>query len=347
LRQRIYLALLKLWKSKIGLMQAPLEHPQMELSHFDNVRVPHRVVESARPIVNEDLPDADVVLATLWRTAPWVAGLSPSKGAKAIFLQGYETSPGQEDPDIDAAWRLPLRKIVISCWMVELARDRFGDSKVHHVPNSVDTTQFHAPPRGKQGVPTVGMLYAHPHLKGVDVSVAALTEVRRELKNLRVIAFGAEPVSPKVPLPDWVEFHLLPAQDEIPKLYAQCDVWLCGSRREGFHLPPLEAMACRCPVVSTRVGGPADIVEEGANGFLVDVEDASGLAKSLLKVLSLGEAEWKRMSDAALATATRYTWDDATDRLERALDEIVKESATDLSASEGGNTSATISARAD
>jgi glycosyltransferase involved in cell wall biosynthesis len=82
-------------------------------------------------------------------------------------------------------------------------------------------------------------------------------------------------------------------------------------------------MACRCPVVSTRVGGPSDTVEEGVNGFLVDAEDSAGLARNLAAVLTLGESEWKRMSDAALATALRYTWDDATGLLESALLDVI------------------------
>jgi hypothetical protein len=49
------------------------------------------------------------------------------------------------------------------------------------------------------------------------------------------------------------------------------------------------------------------------------VEDADALAERLLRVLGMDEARWKRMSDAALATAQGYTWDDATTLLERAL----------------------------
>lgn len=301
--------------------------PEPEPSWFDGLGVPHRVLEQPQPVTDADLPDADVVLATFWRTGPWVAALSPSKGAKAILLQGYETSPGQVDPAIDAVWRLPLHKIVISKWLVAWAKERFGDADVHHVPNSVDTAQFHAPPRGRQARPTVGMLYARFHAKGTDVALGALQRVRERVPDLKALAFGAERVAPELPLPPWIEFHYRPPQDAIPTLYARCDAWLCGSRREGFHLPPLEAMACRCPLVSTRVGGPMDIVEEGVNGFLVEVEDVAGLAERLLRVLALDEARWKRMSDAALATATGYTWDDATALLERALADIVEKSA--------------------
>lgn len=294
-------------------------NPPAGPSHFDGCKVPHHVLERARPIMDGDLPDADVVLATFWRTGPWVAALSPHKGAKAIFLQGYETSPGHEDPRIDEVWCLPLRKIVISQWMMELARQRFGDHDVLHVPNSVDLEQFHAPERGKQVVPTVGLLYATLHLKGVDVSLEALRQVREHFPSLRVIAFGAEPIAPELPLPQGAEFHYQPAQQNIRDLYAACDVWLCGSRREGFHLPPLEAMACRCPVVSTRVGGPLDTVIDGVNGFLVDIDDAEGLAARVVEVLAASESDWRRMSDSALATASGYSWEDATDRFEAAL----------------------------
>lgn len=306
-----------------------------EPSYFDAIDVTHHVLETARSVEDDDVPDADVVLATFWRTAPWVAALSPRKGAKAILLQGYETSPGREDPAMDAAWRLPLHKIVVSRWLVDWARDRFGDSNVHLVPNSVDRERFHAPARGKQVTPTVGILYATLHLKGVDVSLAALDQVRKKVGQLRVVTFGAEQESAELPLPEWVEFHYRPPQHEIRLLYGQCDVWLCGSRREGFHLPPLEAMACRCPVVSTRVGGPLDTVDEGVNGFLVDVEDSIGLAERLVKVLTLGEAEWKRMSDAALATAIRYTWDDATDLLESALCSLISKAPARVGCAQG------------
>jgi len=294
-----------------------------EPSYFDDIAVPHRVLETARAVVDGDVPDGDVVLATFWRTAPWVAALSPRKGVKAILLQGYEISPGRENPMIDAAWRLPLRKIVISKWLAELARDRFGDSHVYLIPDSVDTNQFYAPPRGKQGVPTVGMLYADLDLKGTDVALAALTQVRRQLNNLHVVTFGARPVSAQLPLPAWCEFHYRPCQDAIRHLYEKCDVWLCGSRSEGFYLPTLEAMACRCPVVSTSVGGAIDLIENGRNGYVVRIGDVEALADRLVDVLTLGDAPWRTMSDAALVTASSYTWDDATDLLERALREIV------------------------
>jgi glycosyltransferase involved in cell wall biosynthesis len=293
--------------------------PVPEPSYFAGLDVVHHVLERWRPVGNADVPDGDVVVATWWETAEWVRRLSSAKGAKTYFIQNYEAHHGMPKERVDATWRMPLHKIVISQWLLGLARDHFGDAFASHVPNSVDTKQFWAPPRGKQARPTIGLLYSAVECKGVDVSLAAVSMVRKKLLNAGLVTFGAQHVTPSLALPGDSEFHFQPPQSQISDLYAKCDVWLCGSRIEGFHLPPLEAMACRCPVVSTRVGGPMDIVEDGVNGYLLDVDDINGLADRLERVLSMSAEDWRKMSDAACATAHRYTWDDATEAFEQAL----------------------------
>lgn len=302
------------------------EPPERSPSHFDRIDVECRVIDSYRPIINADVPDADVIIATWWETAEWVAALSPRKGAKAYFIQHHEVFPYLPIDRVEATWRLPLHKVTISQWLVRLAQERYGDDHVSLVPNSVDHAQFYAPQRGKNIIPTVGLLYATAPFKGCDVSLRVFTLCAERLPGLRLVAFGAQPIAPQLPLPAGAEYHFQPAQHTLRTLYAQCDAWLCGSRCEGFHLPPLEAMACRCPVVSTRVGGPMELIEDGVNGFLVDVEDVAALSGRLVEVLSMPEPVWRRMSDAAYATALRYTWDDATDRFESALQAAVERS---------------------
>ena len=63
-----------------------------------------------------------------------------------------------------------------------------------------------------------------------------------------------------------------------------------------------------------------DIIREGVNGHLVGIGDVDLLAKRALQVLSLPGDQWKRMSDAAFETAIRYSWEDATDLFEDALE---------------------------
>jgi len=315
----------QVWRRFLAGLRRRRETIKTGISHFDYVDVPLRVINRFRPVTDRDVPDGDVVIATWWETAEWVAELSPRKGAKAYFIQGYEIFDNMHAERLKATWRMPLHKIAVSKWLVELAAREFGDREVWLVPNSVDTDQFYALPRGRQQQPTVGLVYATAKLKGVDVSLRAIELAARRVPGLHVVAFGTEPIADRLPLPPGSSFHYLPAQQRLRELYASCDVWLCGSYSEGFGLPPLEAMACRCPVVSTNAGGPGDFIKSGSNGYLVPVGDAEALADRIVNVLTLNEVEWRAMSDAALATATQYTWHDATNLLENALREIVRE----------------------
>ena len=302
---------------------------RFETSYFDGTGVAPKVLERYRPVTESDLGETDVVVATYYDTAHWVNRFSAARGAKAIFIQNYEVEDGKTNSMLDASWRMPMHKITISKWLVDLARETFGDATVSFVPNSVDLKQFNAAARGKQSVPTVGFVYSQNWLKGCSTSLAAIKWLKAKLPNLRVISFGAEhPSFIKLRLPAYVEFHFRPPQDKLKDLYASCDVWMCGSNREGFHLPPLEAMACRCPVVSTRCGGPLDTIEEGVNGHLVEIGDWRALAARTLNVLNLEPNEWRKMSDAAYHTAVRYTWDDATGLFEKALDLAIKRKST-------------------
>lgn len=280
-------------------------------SHFDGLAVEQRVLERWRPVIDRDLPDADVVVATWWETAEWVYALSARKGAKAYFIQGHEVFPGLPVDRVRATYRLPLHKITISRWLVELMRGEYGDAVVDHVPNAVDHSVYYAPPRDRQTRPTIGMLYSRSPFKGCDVAVAAVEKLRRQLPELRLLSFGAERPYAAMPLPAYAEFIRYPSPDALRALYASCDVWLCGSRTEGFHLPPVEAMACRTPVVSTRVGGPLDLIESGVNGELVDIEDVDGLSEAALRLLSLPADAWQSLSERAYHTVAGYTWDQA------------------------------------
>ncbi len=291
--------------------------------HFDNAGVPVTLIKNTGVLKSEHLPDSDIVIATFWVTAEWAANLGASKGAKAYFVQGHEYRfPGVDVERVKATYRAPLKKIVISNGLDAVMRSEFKDTPVALIKNSVDSDQFFAPPREKNKMPTLGFLYHNSSLKGVDISLAAIEKIQNKFPNLKIISFGACQPNKDLPLPPNCEFHFEPHQQKIRELYAQCDVWLCGSRLEGFHLPPMEAMACRCPVVSTAVGGPADVVENGKQGYVVPIEDSDALANKAIQVLELNADDWRKMSDAAYDTATCYSWDDAGALFEAALYKI-------------------------
>ena len=288
-------------------------------SHFDGMTARLHLVDHPAPVTADDLPDADVVIATFWDTAFVVAGLPPPKGRQVYFVQHHETHLPRWNHLISGSYRLPLRKITIAGWLADVMRDIYGDAEVTVVPNAVDQTLFHAPPRARQPVPTVGLMYSTKRFKGVDTSLDAIRIARARHPGLKVVAFGKEPVTGALPLPDGSSFVLKPAQSKLRGVYASCDVFLAGSRTEGFGLPILEAMACRCPVIATRTGCAPDVIEDGVNGYVVDVGDAAAMGARLADILGNDAAQWQAMSDAAVARVSSYSWDDATRLFEQAL----------------------------
>lgn len=284
-------------------------------SHLDGLDIEHRVIDRWRPITDDDVPDADVVIATWWETAHWVFGLAPRKGAKAYFVQDYGAHEGQPLEKLAPTWCLSMHKIVISRFIQNLVAENAQDRDVSFVPNSVDTGQFNAPPRAKQLRSTVGTAYSERPQKGVETALEAVRLARRRIPHLEFIAFGSESTRP---LPDRTKFFASAPEDQLRNIYSRCDAWLFASRREGFGLPILEAMACRTPVIGTPAGAAPELLGEGG-GILVKPDDPSDMAAAIVRVARMPEAEWRNMSDAAYATATRYTWDDAAERFEAAL----------------------------
>ncbi len=71
------------------------------------------------------------------------------------------------------------------------------------------------------------------------------------------------------------------SRDDVPELMADLDLFVLPSLAEGISNTILEAMACGLPVVATRVGGNAELVDEGRTGTLVPSDDAEALAVAL------------------------------------------------------------------
>ncbi len=76
--------------------------------------------------------------------------------------------------------------------------------------------------------------------------------------------------------------HMTP--EDLADYYRNLDAFVIPSHQEGLAIVGLEAMACGCPVISTRCGGPEEYVEDGVNGFLVGF-DAGEMADAVERVI--------------------------------------------------------------
>ena len=110
---------------------------------------------------------------------------------------------------------------------------------------------------------------------------------------------------------DQIDLHIFPEKAELARLYRNASAFVLASYEEGFGVTVIEAMASGIPPVSTRSGGPDDIIADGVDGHLVDRDDASGLARCLLQ-LTRDEQANRPMGRKARATVEARYSEDAT-----------------------------------
>jgi glycosyltransferase involved in cell wall biosynthesis len=126
--------------------------------------------------------------------------------------------------------------------------------------------------------------------------------------DLNLVVAGDGPLRGQVPGAQGFVPH-----DELQQLYARAAVVACPSRREGFGVACLEAMAHGRPVVATAVGGLLDLVVDGETGIVVPPRDPVALRSALQRLLA--DPELRRSLGAAgrERAGERFSWDAVTD----------------------------------
>ncbi|WP_158942001.1 N-acetyl-alpha-D-glucosaminyl L-malate synthase BshA [Granulicella sp. S190] len=79
--------------------------------------------------------------------------------------------------------------------------------------------------------------------------------------------------------------HFIGKQDNVNELLPLADLMLMPSEMESFGLAALEAMACSVPTIGTRVGGVAELIEDGHNGLLFEVGDVDSMSAAAISLL--------------------------------------------------------------
>lgn len=125
--------------------------------------------------------------------------------------------------------------------------------------------------------------------------------------NAQVFADGAAPADP----PRVLRLGTLP-DARLKALYANARALVFPSTYEGFGLPPLEAMACGCPVVAARAASLPEVCGDAA--LYVDPRSDASIADAMRRVLD-DDALCARLREAGLERASGFTWDAAAARV--------------------------------
>jgi D-inositol-3-phosphate glycosyltransferase len=253
--------------------------------------------------------DADLLHAH-WLPAGWVA----ARTGKPYVVQVWGT-------DVELARRAPrlARRILRGARLViaasntlaENARE-LGAADVRVIPSGVDLP----PDVGDEAIPPE-ILYA-----GRLSPEKGVLELVEAAAGMTLVVAGDGPLRNRVP----GALGFVP-NDELQRLYARAAVVACPSRREGFGVACLEAMAHARPVVATDVGGLRDLVVDGETGITVPARDPAALRVALERLLA-DPGLRRRLGAAGRDRArVRFSWDAATSAILAAYTEAVGRTA--------------------
>jgi glycogen(starch) synthase len=242
------------------------------------------------------------------------------RDARAALIRTLERDQTRRSAAVYAPTRAILERVGAD-W-------RLDQTRLERIPNPVSMAEIEAAGRGDPpfALPErfVVFLGRIERRKGVEELAVALPRVLEANPGVEALLIGPDPgtVTEHVrqavaPVADRVRFVGELPREQALAIVARGAVAVFPSHWESFGYVALEAMALGVPVVATRAGGLAELVEDGRTGLLVPPRDADTLAEALLARLASPD---QHVVEAAKEAARAYDVDAVVGELEALYD---------------------------
>ena len=249
------------------------------------------------------------------------------------FHVAYETKPGkgyfisqhdEADPVYlgnlswlaKEAYQLPLKLIVINDDMMRLYAEKkpvlfhVGIEDYFFSPHSLVE---------KQTGNRILISLRDGEMKGAVYGIEAARLINENIRNANISAYGNYQ---KDKVPSFIEYHYLPSNIEVLELYRKATVFVLPSILEGMPLPPLEAMASGCVVVSADCVGIRVYLKDEFNSIIVPIRDSKVLFTAVQRILDDKDL-MEKLRKNGRKTALRFTYDNMADEFLAAVQERI------------------------
>jgi len=240
------------------------------------------------------------------------------------------------------ALRSRVHKIItVSHFLKEGLIERYfvQEDKIQVIYNGVDTERFNPNVDGNsirkiyklENCPVVLYLGRLAPYKGVQFLIEAIPEVLRELPEAKFLISGAmrydipnlNKLVKSLKVENSIVFTGYVPDEDVPKLYACCDVFCYPSLWEGFGLTPAEAQSCGKPVVAFNTCAVPEVVKNKHTGLLVEPRNVEAIAKALVSLLQNKELRFRMGLEARERVLQLFSWDKAAEQTLQIYHEVL------------------------
>ena len=257
------------------------------------------------------IPDGDVIIATGWQTAYWVASFSAQKGTKFYFIQGKETWLVNSDKII-YTWKLPLKKIVIAQWLEQTAI-KMGETVLGIVPNPIDPQEFYITEPIEIRQTQISMLFHRHPIKGAKEGILVLKKIKKLYPATTATIFSSR--KPSFYIPSWINIEIRVSIPKLREIYNSCAIFLHTSYTEGWPLPPAESMMCGCAVVAAANKGIQEYITHNESGLLSPIGNVEAMVENIQYLLN-NPMERIRIAIMGQERIRKFSWKKRAKQLE-------------------------------
>lgn len=299
------------------------------VSHFDKpkwfpidknvkyIKVPFEIE------VAEGVPNCDVIVATYWREI--YSCIERNIAPVVYFEQGdfhlfdWENVDERKKEYIYKQFQVVPFIYTVSKGAAEQIKQNFGrDASI--INNAIDKSIFNYNERKDKKVANSLIIIGsqNSEFKRIDDIISAY-------KMLKEQGYGIDLnwITPDEPLNSAGNIFVNPPQKCIGKVLRESDIFISASRYESFSLPPLEAMASGCTVITTGNSGVLEYAKDNYNSLILQDSNPINIYEQIIKLIK-NEKLKKNLSKNGVETAKVFNWDVITPKIIDYYREIAK-----------------------
>ncbi len=192
--------------------------------------------------------------------------------------------------------------------------------------NSVNTKIFNNP-LDREKIRTIGMFFYNkkPSHKGMEDGFWVMGELYKKYPYLKFQVCGEWREKYIPPFVKFIDGRYI---ENLVNFYRNTDILIFPGKKDACPNPPMEAMACKCAVVTTEVGGISDYTVKGKSAVVVNPGDREGLLKGVITLLENNEY-FRKISEEGYKKIQEFSVEKQGEKLEKIFFHITEKSMSD------------------